>query len=335
MNLSAILSRVVGQYAPAKGIHFSWVMGMTLPNFLIFGVQKAGTTSVYGYLQQHPQVYMSPLKETEFMGREMTAASAADAAPKLTPGGRRQILTIQDYEALFDGVTDEIAIGEASPNYLFAHQRSVPNIQRYVPDAKLIAILRNPVERAYSDYLMHLREVVGNRKSLAEQVKTSANSSHTLLKGRYYEGIRHFLEAFGADQVKIFLQDDLQRDSAGLMREIYCFIGVDSHFQVDTQRRRQAAEVPKNQTFNQLLRTRNPLRTAAGTLLRGVMPEAQRQKLRSRLITANSQGKEAMPLSSEERILLENYYREDILRLQDLIGRDLSAWFKVTSAAAD
>lgn len=311
---------------------------MTLPNFLIFGVQKAGTTSVYSYLRQHPQVYMSPIKETEFMSRDIAAAEATDqneAAPQLTPGGRRRILTIQDYQALFDGVKDEVAIGEASPNYLFAHQRAVPNIQKYAPEAKLIAILRNPVERAYSDYLMHVRQVIGNRRSLAEQIKTKADSSHTLLKGCYYEGTRHFLETFGADQVKIFLYDDLQQDSDKLMREIYRFIGVDSHFQVDTRQRQQAAEVPKNQTFNQLLRTHNPLRTAAGTLLRVVMPEAQRQKLRSRLISANSQGKDAAPLSSEDRALLENYYRDDILRLQDLIGRDLSSWFKVTSAAAN
>lgn len=310
---------------------------MTLPNFLIFGVQKAGTTSVYDYLRQHPQVYVSLVKETEFMAREAVAETVAraDAEPLLTPGGRRQILTLQDYEALFDGVTDEIAIGEASPNYLFAHQRAVPNIQKYVPTAKLIAILRNPVERAYSDYLMHIRELVGNRKPLAEQVKTSANSSHTLLKGFYYEGTQHFLEAFGSDQVKIFLYDDLRQDADGLMREIYRFIGVDSQFQADTGRRQQAAEVPKNQTVNQLLRTRNPLRSAVGAMLRVAVPEAQRQKLRSRLIAANSQGKEALPLSLEDRKILEGYYREDILRLQDLIGRDLSAWFKVTTAAAE
>ena len=310
---------------------------MTLPNFLIFGVQKAGTTSVYDYLRQHPQVYVSPVKETEFLARDaavIEAADKSDAAPPLTPGGRRQILTLQDYQSLFDGVTDEIAIGEASPNYLFAHQQAVPNIQKYVPDAKLIAILRNPVERAYSDYLMHIRELVGNRKPLADQIKTSPDSSYTLLKGLYYEGTRHFLEAFGTGQVKIFLYDDLRRDADGLMREIYRFIGVNSQFQADTQQRRQTAEVPKNQAVNQLLRTQNPLRSAVGAMLRVAVPEAQRQKLRSRLIAANSQGKEALPLSTADRELLEDYYREDILRLQDLIDRDLSGWFKATSAVA-
>ncbi len=302
---------------------------MVLPNFLIFGVQKSGTTSIYTYLREHPQVYMSPLKETEFLGGEPDARNA-NGSPQ--PNRRKKIRTIQDYRALFDGVTDEVAIGEASPNYLFMHERAVPNIQTYVPDAKLMAFLRNPVERAYSNYLMNIRDLVGNRKPLAEQVKYSGESSYTLLKGRYYEGIKHFLEVFGPEQVKVFLYDDLQQDSDALMREVYTFLGVDSSFKASTHRRQQRAEVPKNQTINQLLRTRNPLRSAARAALKGVLPEAQRQKLRSRLIAANAQGKESLPLLEEDRRLLANYYRDDILRLQDLLERDLSSWLKVTGA---
>ncbi len=311
---------------------------MALPNFLIFGVQKAGTTSIYDYLRQHPQVYVSPRKETDFLGCEPLAESVAAALPdseRLTRGGRKRILTLKDYQSLFDGASNEVAIGEASPNYLFLHEKVVPQIQKHVPDAKLIAVLRNPVDRAYSDYLMHVREVIGNQKSLAQQVQSSPKSSHTLLKGRYYEGVKHFLEAFGPDQVKIFLYDDLQADSDRFMQQLYDFIGVDSTFKANTKQRQQTAQVPKNQGINQLLRTRNPIRSAAGAVLRVLLPEARRQQLRSRLIKANSQGKEGLPLSREDRELLENYYREDILRLQSLIDRDLSSWFKVTKPSAN
>lgn len=304
---------------------------MTLPNFLIFGVQKAGTTSIYNYLQQHPQVYMSPVKETDFMCRESARKPerlTENEKSQLTRGGRQKILTIEQYEALFDRGGRAIALGEASPNYLFDHQQAVPNIQTYIPDAKLIAVLRNPVERAYSDYLMSVRQVVGNQKTLSEQIETSAQTSYTLLKGLYYEGTKHFIEAFGPEQVKIFLFDDLRQDSAELMREFYDFIGVDSGFQANTKEKKQKAEVPKNQSVNQLLRTKNPLRETAAKALRAVMSEESRQKLRSRLISVNSQGKEGIPLSNEDRKLLEDYYREDILKLQDLIGRDLSGWFK-------
>ena len=305
---------------------------MTLPNFLIIGVQKAGTTSLYNYLREHPQVYMSPLKETDFLSYKpplISESGSASAENLLTKGGRKRILTIDDYRELFDGVRDEIAIGEASPNYLFLHEQSVQMIKKYVPDAKLIVVLRNPVERAYSDYLMNVRELVGNRKPLAEQVIGSAQSSYTLLKGRYYEGMKHFLEAFPPEQIQILMYSDLTKDSDRFMSQLYDFIGVDSSFKANTQKRQQTAQVPKNQNINKLLRTRNPLRSAAGAMLRAVMPEAQRQKLRSRLIAANSQGKEGLPLTNEDRQLLENYYRDDILRLQDLIATDLSDWFKV------
>ncbi|MEL7331415.1 MAG: sulfotransferase [Cyanobacteria bacterium J06560_2] len=303
---------------------------MVLPNFLIFGVQKAGTTSIYGYLSQHPQVYVSPLKETDFFCRDLSEAAAeAATGPQLTRGGRKKILTLADYEELFSGVTDEIAIGETSPNYLFRHEQAVPGIQANAPNAKLIAILRNPVERAYSDYLMHVRQVVGNRKPLAEQVATSPESSHTLLKGRYYEGMKHFLAVFGPEQVTVFLYDELRKDTPGLMRQIYSIIGVDPGFEANTERKAQTAQVPKNQSVNQLLQTKNPLRTIAGSVLRRVLPEEKRQALRSRLIAANSTGKEGLPLSAEDRQLLENYYREDVKRLQDLLKRDLSGWFEL------
>ena len=304
---------------------------MTLPSFLIFGVQKSGTTSIYSYLQQHPQICMSPVKETDFFCRESARKPellTAEEKSKLTRGGRQRILTIEQYEALFNRAGDAIALGEASPNYLFNHQQAVPNIQTHVPNAKLIAILRNPVERAYSDYLMSVRDVVGNLKPLVKQVETSAETSHTLLKGRYYEGTKHFLDTFGPEQVKIFLFDDLRKDSVGLMRDFYDFIGVDNRFQVNTQQKKQKAEVPKNQVVNQLLRTKNPLRAIVAGALRSAMSEEKRQKLRSRLISVNAQGKAGLPLSNEDRLLLEDYYREDILKLQDLLDRDLSGWFK-------
>ena len=304
---------------------------MTLPNFLIFGVQKAGTISVYNYLKQHPQVYTSPIKETEFLSRESARRPELltdEEKTGLTKGGRQKIVTIDRYKALFEAAGEAIALGEASPNYLFAHEQAVPNIQTYLPNVKLIAILRNPVERAYSDYLMSLRQVVGNHKPLAEQIETSGQTSYTLLKGLYYKGTKHFLDAFGPEQVKIFLFDDLRQNSAELMRELYEFIGVDSSFTANTQKKSQTAEVPKNSTINRLLRTQNPIRAGAARVLRAIVSEENRQKLRSQLISANSQSKEELPLTNDERRLLEDYYRKDILQLQELLGRDLSHWFK-------
>ncbi|MEM8809414.1 MAG: sulfotransferase, partial [Cyanobacteria bacterium P01_G01_bin.38] len=111
------------------------------------------------------------------------------------------------------------------------------------------------------------------------------------------------------------------------MQQMYAFIGVDANFTPDTSRKAQTAQVPKNQTLNRLLKTENPIRSAASGLLRALLPEAARSRLRSQVISLNS-GSKKQGLSAEDRALLQDYYREDILKLQELIQRDLSAWLK-------
>lgn len=291
---------------------------MKLPTFLIVGVQKAGTTSIYNYLQQHPQVYMSPVKETNFLEKDWE---------NLPPEQQNKngILTLEDYYQLFANVKDEVAIGEASPNYLFHYESSAARIKKYVPDAQLIAILRNPVERAYSDYLMHRRDALGY-KSLSEQIKYSAHKSFIIRKGFYYTPIKYYFENFGREKLKLFLYEDLCQNSQDFMREMYRYIGVDDNFIPNTSEKAQVAKVPKNEAINNLLQRKNTLRDIAANVLKTVLPLEIRQKLRGSLINLNSQDKKEVPLSSEDRQKLREIYREDILKLQDLIDRDLSKW---------
>lgn len=293
---------------------------MKLPNFLIIGVQKAGTTSIYNYLVEHPQVFMSRIKETNFLEQNWLEL----------PEGKRNkngIVTIEDYARLFEPVTDEIAIGEASPNYLFHDKTAAARIKQYVPEAKLIAVLRNPVERAYSDYLMHLRDSIngGVKTSFATQIDR-AEKSFIIRKGFYAQGLKHFYQEFPKEQIKVCLYDDLVRDSQEFMRDFYRFIGVDADFSPDTTKKVQQAKVPKNQAINNLLQGQNPIRSIAATALKTVMPLETRQSIRDRLINFNSQSKKALPLSPEDRDRLKAIYREDILQLQDLIQHDLSSW---------
>ncbi|NES20105.1 MAG: sulfotransferase [Symploca sp. SIO3E6] len=292
---------------------------MRLPTFLIIGVQKAGTTSIYEYLRQHPQVYMSPVKETNFLEKDWS---------KIPPNPRKKkkIDTFEKYCQLFQNVTDEIAIGEASPNYLFHYQSSAELIQHYLPQAKMIAILRNPSERAHSDYLMHIREGINEGISLAEQIKLRANSSFTIRKGFYYTPIKHYYETFGREKIKVYLYEDLCNNPVALMQDMYQFIGVDDNFCPDTAKKYQVAQVPKVKLVNTILRKQNLPRTIVASVLRYLLPLTLRQSIRSRLIKLNSTNKTQAPLSPEDRQQLVALYREDILQLQDLIHRDLSSW---------
>src|SRR3712207_1803805 len=124
---------------------------MTMPNFFIIGAQKAGTTSLYHYLKQHPQVYMSPVKEPFFFNHEIGPDGEVLKERFGGPGRSRnpKFANLEEYCTLFEAVRDEEAIGEASVLYICV-PGTAERIERYAPGAKAIALLRDPADRAYS-----------------------------------------------------------------------------------------------------------------------------------------------------------------------------------------
>ena len=149
---------------------------MVLPNFLIIGAAKSGTTSLYSYLNQHPQVYFSPFKEPRFFaleGKEVNYQGPSQVV------NQKAINTIDEYEKLFAGVTDEVAIGEASTLYLYSPEAPA-KIKQYIPQVKLIAILRNPIDRAYSGYCHLVRD--GYESNRADDIGNSSKEFYAFLR---------------------------------------------------------------------------------------------------------------------------------------------------------
>lgn len=264
---------------------------------------------------------MSPVKETDFFNKDWQNAPA-----DLQRRKKNGIVTWDLYTQLFAQATDEhLALGEVSPNYMLNYQTSAELIQQRLPSAKLLAILRNPVERACSNYLMNMRDAIGKQTPLAEQVRSRGDASYVLLKGKYYESLKHFFDVCGRNRIDVFLYDDLRQNSQRFMQNVYESIGVDPNYLADTSKKTQVAKVPKNQTINRLFKTQNPIRTVATGIMQ-IVPADLRHQLRDRLIALNSGDKQRAKFTEEDIILLQQYYREDILRLQDLLQRDLSAW---------
>ncbi len=302
---------------------------MLLPNFVIMGVQKAGTTSIYNYLKQHPQIYMSPVKEPHFLQDDWQTENA-DEVSNLKKKKKVKVTTLEDYAQLFANVTDEIAIGEASPNCLLHHRTSIPQILKYIPTAKLIAILRNPVDRAYSDYLMNARE--GKKTTqLMVQAKERSQESHVIRKGFYYEALQDFYAHFDLQQIKVFLYDDLQKDSVHFMQEMYHFLEVDATYSPDIHRVSQKGQVPKNKAVNRFFKQPNTLRLSTANTLKQILPNRPLRNFKKFLINLNMESKDQHPLSQAERQVLLDLYRPDIIKLQDLIQRDLSAWLDASN----
>lgn len=301
---------------------------MTLPNFLIIGAMKSGTTSLYHYLAQHPQIYMSLVKEPKFFALEGTTW---DPEPRGS-GGLAKIKGIRNWDAylnLFSGVADEIAIGEASPLYLYAPQ-AAEKIRQVLPEVKIIAILRHPVDRAYSHFLHWVQrglEPLGSdfvNVLRAEDDRIARDWSpnyHYKHRGFYYEQLKRYYDRFDRDQIRVYLFDDLQRDPVALIQNIFEYLQVDPTFVPQTDKQYNISKLPKNQQIQQLLDRPNPIKK----ILKLLIPNSWKKTLKNKIKTYNS----IKPnLDRELHYQLTQEYKKDLLKLQDLIQKDLSPWLK-------
>lgn len=289
---------------------------MTLPNFVIIGVAKAGTTSLYRYLDQHPQVFMCPVKETNFFAYEDTRAGTwTDEVDPPNPA-RFRVKTLEAYEALFAGVSDEIAIGEASPRY-FRCPTAARRIHACIPDVKLVASLRNPADRAFSGFLMRVRRGHAEMK-IRERLTPE---SHHVREGFYYRWLKRYFDIFPRDQVKICIFEEFKNDPARVIVDLFDFLGVDTNFLPDTSIRHNPAGIPKSRLLSRLLFDSTLIRTA-----KSVLPESV-QGLVKRVRQQNLRTPPTFPADLRAELL--DLYREDILKLEALLDRDLSIWLEV------
>lgn len=196
------------------------------PNFFVVGAAKAGTTSVYAYLSQHPAVFFSAIKEPHYF---------AQVTP--TREHRYSVETITDrgaYLRLFRRANRYQVVGDASPSYLW-HPQVASRIKRAVPDARILIILRDPIERAFSHYLMDYREGMQHepfyaalRRDMARTAKGWGVSYLYYELGLYAAQVRRYLEVFGCDHVLLMLFEEIRRDARQALRKVAAFLGVDS-----------------------------------------------------------------------------------------------------------
>lgn len=289
---------------------------MPLPNFIVIGAHKSGTTSLYFYLKEHPEVYMSPVKEPRFFAFDPNNPEHHTA--KSLP-----IKSMEAYRDLFSGVKNEKAVGEVSPNYLHS-DHAARAIRAHIPDVKLLVSLRNPVHKTVSLYSMRAR--AGNETRAPDEALR--DDEKLLRSGLYYEDVRRYNELFGRDRVKVLLFEDLEADALGVMKDVYGYIGVDDQFQPNVSMRHNTAATassPFMREAQRFYRHNWRLRHA----LQAIVPYGLRQRIAG---FGRREVKTTTLISADMRRRLSDYYREDIIKLQDLIDRDLSAWLKGESA---
>lgn len=314
------------------------------PNFFLIGTVKGGTTSLHRYLNQHPDIYLSPIKEVNYFSKEdidekhFSKDYRHDIALDLkkyfangmsTPIHIAHITNEDDYLHLFSKVKNEKAIGEMSLSYML-YENAPKKLKATYPDAKIIAMLRNPAERAFSQYIMNLKQgkILSNdfiqeiTQDDQKKIKGWGANHQYLIIGKYYEQLRRYYDLFPAEQIKIFLFDDYKIHPEKLVKDMFDFLGVDSNIDIDTSEKANEGGVPKLKKINYYLNHLGIISWAKANL-----PMSWRTPFKKWMYKTD---KEVMPkMTLEERKFLIEYYREDILQLEKLIDRDLSKWLTI------
>ncbi len=299
----------------------------TMPNTFVIGAAKSGTTSLYDYLRQHPDVFMSPVKEPCYFAYAENPPEMAGPGDEDANRESGVVYTLEEYQALFSGRTTEDVLGEASPVYLY--DEDAPRLlHEHCPDATLIAILRNPIERAHSHYLQLVqsgREPLEDFEAAldAEDERVAAGwewSWHYRRMGFYGQQLERYLDYFDREQLHVYRFNELTGDPIGFAQRVYRALGVDPSFEPDTGIRRRATGLPKLDWLHQFIDTPDHFLRRWSRL---VLPEAVRDRI---LMTVRNANLQKPPLPDTARARLADAYREDVHQLEALLDRSFSDW---------
>jgi hypothetical protein len=304
-----------------------------LPNFIICGAQKGGTTALYHYLRVHPDVFIPDAKEINFFGHDFCRG-------------------VSWYEPAFAGWKGESAVGEASPEYMI-YPEVAPNIASVLPKAKLLFVLRNPIERAYSGYwfyaqlYLNMQHVERPKDFFAHQVRllTTRNvekhdpiqpfskairteTGHALYieRGLYYKHIKRFLEHFDRRQIHCIISEDLTKDPREVLRRCFEFLGVDQSHIPDNIGVHNPTLYPRSFALNKVLFLW--ARPFAKKYIWPVLPatvQKGQDRIHDMIQKVFFSGKRP-DMNEDDRQYLRGIYRVPNEELGRFLGRDLSFW---------
>ncbi len=311
---------------------------MGTPNFFIVGAAKSGTTSLYNYLDQHPDVYMSPIKEPHYFSKDIKLQDFNKeyrehntfdiikylAKNKLEKKHIAYINDLDSYLQLFREQRNEKCIGEMSSGYLYSKE-AAQRIYDFNPHSKIIVILRNPIERTFSHWLMGLQIGLVKNQNFLDAVmqdyaleKKGWGISYTYIElGLYFEQIKRYYDIFPSNNIKIFLFDDLQENAKKVSAELFAFLDINLFESIDYNKKYNVTKLPKNAFIKNLIHNKflklltSPIPTSAKNILKN---------------TLYSQ-KPIPKLTKYDRESLIPFFKEDIKKLEYLINRNLTNWY--------
>ncbi len=307
----------------------------TAPDFFIVGHPKCGTTALYEMLRTHPQIFMPELKEPWFLASDM-------AARFQPPRSASPPQSLDEYLALFADALPGQRVGEASSTYLLSHTAAA-EIARLRPDARIIAILREPAAFLRSLHLQLLRTHVETKKDFGRaialeparrrgrRVPRRSHRPQLLLYSdhvRYAEQLRRYHDVFGREQVLVLIYDDFRRDNEGTVRAVRRFLGVEESVPVDVQEANPTVKRMRSQQLDELVNVisvgRGPVSRAVKATLKAVTPGELRS---AALRTAQRHVVNGRPRPPDEKLMLElrRRFKDEVVALSEYLDRDLVA----------
>ena len=278
------------------------------PNFFIVGAPKAGTTSLYEYLKKIPEIYMCPNKEPNYFNKK----NIKDDHP--IP----KILTEEKYLKLFENVTNQKIIGEASA---YLRDSDAPNLIHQVsPKAKILISLRDPVELTYSRYLMLVNlGLISNsfHQEIENELQNGPNQHQSWIKmdiGLYFKHVKKYLKVFGHEQVKIIIFEEFIKNTKETIEEILKFLELDKTLS-NFSAKKHNPYVTSRGPIAQQIRNSKKIKRIAHALI----PESTRRTLANYILLDKSKPK----MSEKDRETLIKFYKGDVKQLKLILGRKL------------
>jgi hypothetical protein len=295
-----------------------------LPDFLIVGAAKSGTTSLYNYLKQNKQIFLPENKEPKYFVSKILKYPLGGKGDNLTE--ELMIKDFENYLSLFKQKKDNQICGEASVDYLYYADHVAPLIRQKLGDVKIIIMLRNPVDRAFSAYKHLVRDVRENEsfeKALELEQKRKFNNYefiwHYKQAGLYYKSVKKYYQTF--TNVKVIIFEEFVINPKTTLNEVYKFLGVNIDNNVDTKKIYNKTGKPRFKTLQKALKGNpNQLSRKVG---RHLFPKKYRIIIRDFLEVKNIKEKDLV-LKKETSKLLEEFYKEDIYLLDREFGIKLN-----------
>ncbi|MFD0979405.1 sulfotransferase family protein [Tropicimonas aquimaris] len=296
-----------------------------VPDFILIGAGRSGTTSLYHYLAQHPQIAMSQVKETNYFCWCVEGEAIDDVE---TAEVTYLVRSDADYTNQFSHALPTQLCGEASPRYLYA-PGVAERIASDAPHARLIAILRNPIERAWSNW-MGLRNAGAEDRSFEQMIEAEIRSLERPLQpgersilraGMYHEHLSRYLEVVPRNRLLVLLFDDFKRAPGDVLASVFRFLEVDQSAVINVSVRFNPTGVPRNQFLDRIT-AKSPLTAALKTSL----PTPIARPLYRTAMRLRASNRARPDMSAQARTKLQELYRADTEALEYFLGRDLSAW---------